>query len=76
MKNRTLDPIAISQAGNFREPIMKKFYILSRAMEITRLYSRLPIARTKKVRVIGSSKQISKMMVRECKYHAHFMGME
>ena len=51
---------------NFREPVMKKFYILSRAMEITLQYSRLPITRTKKVGVIGSSKQISKMMVREC----------
>ena len=66
--------IAISKAGNFRdplnfrEPVMKKFYILSRAMEITRQYSRLPITWTKKVGVIGSSKQISKMMVRECKY--------
>ena len=55
---------------------MKKFYILSRATEITRQYSRLPITRTKKVGVIGSSKQISKMMGRECKYHAHFTGMD
>ena len=73
---------AISKAGNFRdplnfrEPVMKKFYILSRATEITRQYSRLPITRTKKVGVIGSSKQISKMMGRECKYHAHFTGMD
>ena len=29
-----------------------------------------------KVRGIGSSKQISKKMRKECKYHAHFTGID
>ena len=52
---------------------MKKFYILSRAMEITRQYSRLPITRTKKVGVIGSSKEIKQndgeRMQVSCTFH-------
>ena len=52
---------------------MKKFYVLSRAMEITRQYSRLPITRTKKVGVIGSSKEIKQndgeRMQVSCTFH-------